>query len=187
MGRRAACMGSARASRAVPCAPRGTPGVHRHSERRGWPGVFREGAEYGTRGACAPHARQPAFSALIPSLHISERSYQSYCAVRPGRGGRARIGPPEALGASGETAEGCPVGARRAGASESLWPLKPSATSPEAETFPRLLNPKPNPPAAPGNAPSGQTQAPTKNKQSNSVHPTSILSPYIGVRPCGNL
>ena len=54
MGCRAACMGSARASRAVPCAPRGTPGVHRHSERLESPGVFREGAEYGTRGACAP-------------------------------------------------------------------------------------------------------------------------------------
>jgi len=68
MGYRAACMGSARASRAVPCAPRGTPGVHRHSERLGSPRVFREGAEYGTRGACAPQPRHPAFSALIPSL-----------------------------------------------------------------------------------------------------------------------
>jgi len=38
-------MGSARASRAVPCAPRGTPGVHRHSERLGSPRVSREGAD----------------------------------------------------------------------------------------------------------------------------------------------
>ena len=34
-----------------------------HSESLGSPGVFRGGAEYGTRGACAPHARRPAFPA----------------------------------------------------------------------------------------------------------------------------
>ena len=68
-------MGSARASRAVPCAPRGTPGVHRHSERLGSPGVFREGAEYGTRGACAPpnHASL-LFQPLFPvSLFLKDR------------------------------------------------------------------------------------------------------------------
>ena len=61
MGCKAACMGSARASRAVPCAPRGTPGVHRHSERLGSPRVFREGAEYGTRVACAPPTTPSCF------------------------------------------------------------------------------------------------------------------------------
>ena len=63
-------MGSARASRAVPCAPRGTPGVHWHSVHLGSPGVFREGAKYGTRGACAPHARRPAFSAPSQSPYL---------------------------------------------------------------------------------------------------------------------
>jgi hypothetical protein len=98
------------------------------------------------------------------------------CKGRPGTD-RTTGGPPEALGASGETAEGCPVGARRAGASESLWKLKPSATSPEAETFPRLLNPKPNPPAAPGNAPPGQTQAPTKKQTIQLSSPNFHLDP----------
>ena len=48
-------------------APRGTAGVHRHPGRIGSPGVFRGGAEYGTRGACAPKARCPAFSAPFPN------------------------------------------------------------------------------------------------------------------------
>jgi hypothetical protein len=102
-------------------------------------------------------------------------THQSYCVVRPAKGGRARIEPPEALGASGETAEGCPVGARRAGASESLWKLKPSATSLEAETFPRLLNPKPNPPAAPGNTPPGQNPS-THQKTNNPTQFTQLPS-----------
>ena len=46
--------GSARAARAVPCAPRGTSGVSLCSDRLGSPGVFRAGAEHSTRGACAP-------------------------------------------------------------------------------------------------------------------------------------
>ena len=117
-------------------------------------------------------------------LHLT---HHSYCAVRSAKRGRARIGPPEALGASGETAEGCPVGARRAGASEPLWTLKPSATSLEAETFPRLLNLKPQPTGRPRQcAARPKPKHPPKNKQSNSVHPTSILTPYTGVRRCGH-
>ena len=59
---------------------------------------------------------------------------------------------------------------------------------PRSGNVPKITQPQPQPTGRPRQCaarPNPNTQQ--KNKQSNSVHPTSILTPYIGVRRCGHL